>query len=408
MADTPATVSSLNGLFKEVYPDGIVDLIPNGTKIQKRVKFVPAAKELGKQYNQPVTLAYPNGYTFAAAGAGAFTLNDSNTGTMKNAALDGSQILLREQMDYEAAAKSNRGRNAFMDGTKLMFKNMQLSMRKTLECELLYGSMGLATVASYSNPTITVTTSEWAPGIWSGLEGRNITIYDGTTTTPRGTGKILSVDIVARTITLTADVSGTTGGDTIYFESAVSSEMSGIHKILANSGSLFGISASTYSLWKSISYSAGTAALTFAKVRKAVALAVAKGLDDDCELYVNPKTWDNLMDDLAALRRINDKSGKGSSYSIGADEIVFYSQNGKIAVVPSIYVKEGYAYGLCPEDWKRPGAQDVSFQTPGSMKDEIFFHLPTKAGFEVRAYTDQAVFCEAPGRQFLITGIVNA
>jgi hypothetical protein len=408
MADAPATVSSLNGLFKEVYPEGIKDLIPNGTKVQKRIPFIAASKELGKQYNQPVTLAYPNGYTFAAAGAGAFTLNDSNTGTMKNAALDGSQILLREQMDYESAAKSNRGRNAFMDGTKLMFKNMQLSMRKTLEVELLYGSMGLCTVLSYSNPTITVTTAEWAPGIWSGLEGRKVTVYEAATTTARGSTTIASVDIVNRTITLAADVSGTTTGDTVYFESAVSSEMSGIHKILSNTGSLFGISASTYSLWKSVSYSASSAALTFAKVRKAVALAVAKGLDDDCELYVNPKTWDNLMDDLAALRRINEKSGKSSSYSIGAEEIVFFSQNGKIAIVPSIYVKEGYAFGLCPEDWKRPGAQDVSFQTPGSMKDEIFFHLPTKAGFEVRAYTDQAVFCEAPGRQFVITGIVNA
>ena len=96
MADSPATVSSLNGLFKEVYPEGLRDLIPNGTKIQKRISFVRADKELGKSYNQPVVLAYPNGFTLAAAGAGAFSLNDSNTGTLKNASLDGSQILLRE------------------------------------------------------------------------------------------------------------------------------------------------------------------------------------------------------------------------------------------------------------------------------------------------------------------------
>lgn len=408
MADSPATVSSLNGLFKEVYPEGLRDLIPNGTKIQKRISFVRADKELGKSYNQPVVLAYPNGFTLAAAGAGAFSLNDSNTGTLKNASLDGSQILLREQMDYESAAKSARGRNAFMDGTKLMFKNMQMSMRKTIECELLYGSMGLATVASYSSPTITVTTAEWAPGIWAGLEGRKITVYNGTSSSARGSDTIASVDIEARTITLTTGVAGTTAADTIYFETAYGSEMSGIHKILSNSGLLFGISASTYSLWKSVSYSAASAALTFSKVRKAIALAVAKGLDDDCDLYCNPKTWDNLMDDLAALRRIVEKGGKGSSYQIGAEEIVFYSQNGKVAVTPSIYIKEGYAYGLCVDDWKRPGAADVSFNTPGASKDEIFFHLPTKAGFEARCYTDQAIFCEAPGRQFLITGIVNS
>jgi len=409
MADSPATVSSLNGLFKEVYPAGLKDLVPNGTKLQKRVPFIKSDKELGKSYNQPVVLAYPNGYTFAAAGAGAFDLNESNTGTMKNASLDGSQILLREQMDYESAAKSARGRNAFMDGTKLMFKNMQMSMRKTVESELFYGGIGLAVVSSYSNPTITVTTASWAPGIWAGLEGRKISVYDGVTTTPRGSAtKILSVDIEARTITLAADISGTTAADTLYFELANGSEMNGVHKILSNSGSLFGVSASTYSLWKSVSHSAASASLTFSKVRKGIAKAVAKGLDDDLDLFVNPLTWDNLMDDLAALRRIVDKGGKGSSYQIGADEIVFFSQNGKVMVTPSTYVKEGIAFGLVTEDWKRPGAADVSFNTPGSGKDEIFFHLPTKAGFEARCYTDQAIFCEAPGRQILYTNIVNS
>ena len=417
MADAPSTVATLNGLFKEVYPEGIRDLIPNGTKVQKLIKFVPATKELGKQYNQPVTLAYPNGFTFLAAGAGVTTLKDANTGTMKNAALDGSQIILREQMDYEAAAKSARGRNSFMDGTKLMFKNMQMSMRKRVEVELLYGGggdagVGLGQVASISSNTLTFTAASWAPGIWSGLEGSAVTVNNGTSTTERGTSTITAVDIEARTVTLASAPGGTATNDVVYYENAYpsggSQEMTGIHKILANSGSLFGISASSYSLWKSVSYAVGSVALTFSKVRKAISLAVAKGLDDDCTLLVNPKTWDNLMDDLAALRRFVEKGGKGASYQIGAEEIIFFSQNGKIAVVPSIYVKEGFAYGLCAEDWVRPGAADVTFNTPGSSKDEIFFHLPTKNGFEARAYTDQAVFCEAPGRQFLMTGIVNS
>lgn len=409
MTDAPNTVSTLNGLFKEVYGDDIAKLVPDGVKIQKMVPYVSKQKEFGNQYHQPVLLAYEQGFTFAAASAGAFTLNDSVNSVMKDATVTGSQIVLRAQMDYEAAARSAKGRNAFVDGTQLMFESMQKSMRKRLEVELLWGKKGLATVASYSNPTITVTTAEWAPGIWSGMEGASIDIYNGTS--KRGTGVILSVDLDARTITLTADVSGTTANDILYYAGAAvdtsgpDNEMAGIHKILSNTGSLFGISASTYTLWKSSSYSAGSAALSQAKIGAAVAQAVAKGLDDDCVIVVNPRTWNNLLSDQAALRRFADDSKMG--FSNGAKAIEFYSQNGMVSIEPSIFMKEGLAIGLQKDTWKRLGAADITFKTPG-YGDQIFFHIPTKAGFEVRCYTNQAIFSEAPGRNFLITGIVNS
>ena len=410
MADAPNTVTTLNGLFKEVYGDDIAMLVPDGTKLQKEVPFVTKQKELGNQYHQPVLLAYDHGFTFAGASAGAFTLNDTVAGVMKDASVTGSQIVLRAQLDYEAAARASRGRNAFVDATQLLFESMQKSMRKRLEVELLYGKKGLATVASYSAPTITVTTSEWAPGIWAGMEGASIDVYNGTT--KRGTGVISSIDLDARTITLVATVSGTAGGDILYYAGAAvdgsgpDNEMAGVHQILSNTGTLFGVSASTYTLWKASSYAAGSAALSQAKINAAVAKAVAKGLDDDVILMVNPSTWGNLLTDQAALVRNKGQEIKNVVVN-GAKSIEFFSQNGKIEVIPSIYVKEGMAFGLQKDTWKRIGAQDVSFKTP-SMGDNIFLHIPTKAGFEIRCYTNQAIFSEAPGRNFLITGIVNS
>ncbi len=55
MADAPETVATLNGLFKEQYADKLQDLVPNGTKFQKMVPFVPAEKELGKGWNHTGT-----------------------------------------------------------------------------------------------------------------------------------------------------------------------------------------------------------------------------------------------------------------------------------------------------------------------------------------------------------------
>ena len=44
-------VSTLNGLYKEVYADGHKDLVPSGLKLQKMIPFVPKQKELGNLYH---------------------------------------------------------------------------------------------------------------------------------------------------------------------------------------------------------------------------------------------------------------------------------------------------------------------------------------------------------------------
>ena len=54
----------------------------------------------------------------------------------------------------------------------------------------------------------------------------------------------------------------------------------------------------------------------------------------------------------------------------------------------------------------RVGSQDVSFKRPG-QGEEFFRDLENAAGYELRLYTDQALFCMAPGRSTLISSIVN-
>lgn len=404
MADNPSTLSTLNGLYKEVYADGHKVLVPEQAKVQKLIPF-SVKHQLGNAYHQPVLLSFEHGFTFAGSDAGAFSLNDAVASVMKDAQVTPSQILLKSQISYEAAARSAKGKNAFIDGTQLMFESMQKSMRKRLEVQMLYGQSGLGVVSSVSSAVLTLTAAEFAPGIWSGMEGALIDVRTSAGVS-RGSATIVSVDLDARTITLDAAPASTAATDVIYYYGAYGNEMAGIHKILTNSGSLFGISASTYTLWKASSYSAGSAALTQAKVGAAVAQAVAKGLDDDAVLMVNPKTWNNLLTDQAALVRHAGKDVK-AVVDNGSKEIKFYSQNGEIKIVPHTCVKEGHALGLTPDNWKRIGAVDVSFKTPG-YGDDIFLQISNKAGFEVRSYTNQAIFCEAPAKNFIITSITNS
>jgi hypothetical protein len=46
---------------------------------------------------------------------------------------------------------------------------------------------------------------------------------------------------------------------------------------------------------------------------------------------------------------------------------------------------------------------------PGREQQEDFFiELSNAAGYELRAYTNQALFCDTPARLIKVTGIVNS
>jgi hypothetical protein len=422
MADV---VNDLNSLAKEVFGDaGVPDLIPNMTKLQKAIPF--SQKEMtGLKYVQAVRLAYPNGFTHALGDgtAGAFSLQDSIGGTQKRAELTPSQILLRDQMSYEDAHKCAGGEKSFKEGTKYFFEGLQSSMRKRLEVQLFHGGSSLGICSSSANASatstvITMTAASWVPGVWVGNEGMQFNVYTSATSdTLVSSGAdavftLVSVDVPNRKITIsgtsggisTLDTSIASGGRAIFYVGAYEKEMTGVHGILSNTGTLFNIAGGTYAQWLAAQYAPTSGALTFAKVKKAIAQGVSKGLDEDLELYMHPSTWDDLNSDIAALRR-TDKS-EVAKVEIGSEEIVYHSQNGKTKLVPSIYCKEGFAYGLSVKNWKRIGSADVTFNTPG-FSGEMFLHLGTKAGVESRVYTSQAIICLAPAKQIYISNIVN-
>jgi hypothetical protein len=182
--------------------------------------------------------------------------------------------------------------------------------------------------------------------------------------------------------------------------------MAGLKKILTNTGTLFEISAATYDLWKGNSVTV-TGQLTMAKVLSSVSKAVQRGLDSDVVLLVNPSTWADLASNLAALRRFDGSYSKGKNSS-GSKEIEYYSQNGSIKIISYNIVKEGDFFIFPLDKVMRIGARDLSLNDPTRPQDEIFFTIPGKAGVGLRAYTNQAIFLEAPAQGVFGTGIVNS
>ena len=385
------------------------ELIPDMVKLLNMVKFMSKDKQPGNLYHQPVVLGLEHGITFASSDDDAFALQPAIAGAIKDAQVKGSPAVLRSILGYSAASRAAQGgAQAFMDATKFVVGNMLRSMAKKIEIEMLYGQVGYGVLSAAAGTLLTVSTAEWAPGIWAGSENMPIEVRDSSGNL-KGSAVVKSVDMGARTITTDAAIAGAAATDVIWHKGAYGNEFVGIHKIIEQTGlsTLFNIdvSASGFNLFKGNKYDAQSGALSFSKLNQAVARSVEKGLEGKVTALVNPRGWANMLSDQAALRKYDGSYSK-KKLENGSEALTFYSQNGEIEIIPSIYVKEGYAYLLSMEDFARVGSTDITFKRPGA--DGNFFRdLENASGYELRCYTDQAIFCAAPGRQTLIYGIVN-
>lgn len=406
-------VGNLNGLFKQVYADKLKDLIPDGVKLLNMIKF-SAKDKTGDKYNQPVILGMEHGVTFAASEEDAFSLNPAVAGQIKNAEVRGNALVLRSVIGYKAISASIGSESAFQEATKYLVANMLRSVTKKLEIEMLHGTKGYGKVAAQvlvGGTQIAIQDAEWAPGIWAGAEGMPITIVRAGEIVAGGgltpTLMVSSVNFETKTITLTAAVSvQLEEDDDIFHFGAHNREFKGIHAILEQqSGDLFNINQSSYNLFRGNIYDCQGDELSFDHLNNAVARAVEKGLDSRVVCMVNPRTWADLLTEQSALRKY-DSSYSSAKLEQGAKGLLFHSQNGEIEIIPSIYVKEGYAYMIEPSSFMRVGSQDVSFKRPG-FGDDFFRELDSAAGFELRCYCDQALFTSMPSHNVLIKGIVN-
>ncbi len=399
------TIGTLNGLFKEVYAKELVNLIPDGVKLLNRIPFAKKDATLGNLYHQPVILGHEHGVTFAGATDDAFTLNAAVAGSIKDAQVQGTQLVLRSVLGIAAASRASNGdAKSFMQATKFLVGNMLRSVTKKLEIEMLYGQVGYATLAvSAAVTVIPIPNAEWAPGIWAGSEDMPIEQRNAAGTLIKSMN-VVSVDFTARTVTVDGAATAITAGDVLWHKGAYGNEFAGIHRIITNTGTLFNINATTYSLFRGNSYASG-GVLTFAKVQDAIGKAVEKGLDNDVLIVVNPDVWSDLMVEQSALRKY-DASYSADAAKNGMAKLEFFGQNGMIEIVPSIYCKTGFGYVISPDEMMRIGSTDVTFNRPG--KDGEFFRdLENAAGYELRCYTDQALFCSAPAKNVLITGITT-
>lgn len=515
------TLATLNGFYKQIYGDSLINLIPESAKFIKDVPF-ERRKKLGDFYNVPVVLQAEQGFTYNDGDGTAFALNGALAMGTKNAQVRGAEKVLQSQISYKAAAAATSNKEAFADATSTLFENMVESMANRLELSSFYGqsdiaegrgsvptasttgqsaSFGVATFTRVTttatitttsphgfvegqkvyftddsgssvvpttglvlaNPTATtfqltvntgtnasasactispmvrtgsatnsfwfyVDRNQWSTGLWAGKVGAELQIFYDNNTTLISSGSdsvftIAAIDPLYKRIRITSSPTGTSAIETavgtkanfdtglrVYFNGTYTGsaykDFIGIDGIITKSGTLFGIDNTVYSLFKGNEYTA-SGALSLNSIIAATENAVAQGLMEDVCAYVPISAWNVLASAQSGLR-MYDQSYKNGIAENGVQSLAFYGANGKIEIEPHPILKAGEVFIIPKKQFIRVGATDVTFQTPGMDSTEIFLQLPSNAGYEVRAYADQALLCMAPAKCTKVTGFTVA
>jgi len=433
MADSAYNAAALNGMTKTVHANKEINLtIQEPSLVADDIPFVAAQLRPGNIFEQPVYLTQEHGHTAKEGSArDAHVLNDAVAATSLPSQVRGSEYTLRSVLSYGMISSMLSGRSgedmrrAFSSLVKTARENQQRASRFIRDYQLLYGGLeggsaaigagGLGIIESQSGSgttrTFVFTAASWAPALWSGAVGRRLDgVATAATTILNTTGPVIvtGVSTAARSITTSgadADLTAWVATTRVFVRGFVGNEMAGIVRVALNTGTINGISSTTYPEWTGTT-STVVGALSFEKVMRAMIRSADFGNTGTTRFKVSNGAWMDIMTDLSALRQYADKA-KGKLEQ-GASDLTFYGPNNmRLEFVPSSMIKGGIAIGYIPDKCARIGTQDDQDSVNGSEKTAIFFDLPGVNGAEMRRYWNQSFYTPEPTSLIYISGIVN-
>jgi hypothetical protein len=422
--------TDLIGIYKRTFASRIIDLTKNENPLLDSLSF---EQKIGENFQQPVDLTLEQAFTAAVnttlpSGTGYGGYLEPIAGLTDRALVTPFSIHGRMSVSYTAlseAAKS--GDQAFTSAAAHIIKRGTRSHAKRLEIQLLRGRRGIGVVESVSGAgtsrAIVLTASSWAEGIWSGMTGARLDLYDGLGTQASPWLKTAQASTITVTSvvpsTRTVNVSGTdaaTGlqliaaGVLLTFETATvaenaenTMEMPGLKQWARNTGSLFNISAATQPLWAGNVYSDSVGTPSLAKFIDALTSPSSYGLMNAISIgVIPPRALNTLISDQAALRRYgaSEKTGKN-----GFSVLEFNVQTGTLRMQPHAYQSDGEFDIYCPESAVRIGSTEIEFINRNNGVERLVLESATSPSGEMRSLSNQTLFCPAPRHLVTASGM---
>jgi len=341
------------------------------------------------------------------------------------------EITERLRIPFGTIASLETGNAAtFFDTQMLKLLSVQKAEIRDVEWALIYGQQAIAKVTaigSWGTPAanqivLTLDHASISDALLAGMENAPLDAYSAVTS-----GSLLNANLACTVMAVNLDAtSGGSPAPTITIKNTNSTdqtaitnqatpwylfrrstygyEMPGLITQAQNTGSLFGVTYSSYSLLQAVQNTA-VGQPSMSAMLALAARAQSRGLEEDVEVWISPKGFNNAMVDIAALRRIGGGDYNPGKLQNGAKAVEFFCQSGSLRLVSHPFMKNGELLGVAPSNLARIGAKDITDNLAGL---DLSVMQASNNAFEFRLFTNQAIVNIAPAQSFLGTGVTLA
>jgi hypothetical protein len=403
--------STMNTMLKDSWSKFISKLVPDEHLLQREMPF-RYVEDLGGRYILPLVTRLAQGSTFHAAGS-AQNLNPAVSPTYPRFIVDAPALTYRDRVTYEMMRRAGND-TYYKNEVEPILQGLKVSHTGMCESMLLYGQAanGWGTVNAVAGNVLTIDTAEWALGLWLDRLGALFDVYTAGDVFVK-TVELTNVDAANRQLTVD-NGAGIVATNKLRPNSAslsANNEIKGIHSILTETTTMFGVPLATEPLLRGTQVPLGGNPLTFGRVLRAITQASYFGFAGKGMLLVNPLGYRDMINEMEGARNFGGDQYKVERMDRGVEVLQFYGPKGSVSIYGHDKVKEGFAYGMMMNTWEKVGVSEITLQNTvnvGGKSDYFLFPLQDANAYELRTYSQYSVVCRKPAANFVITGIVNA
>jgi hypothetical protein len=423
------TNSTQGGLFKIRYGE-VIDLTEKKFTLQDMWKF-DATNTIGDTFNDDILVTMSHGFVQGGLNdLSGLTVTTDRPSTSVQSAVSSAPVLAFRNVTYAEHIRAEKaGAQAFATFLDKRVLGLINGLRTKVEMNMLYGrstdgigsvnaisGTGTSRVLTFTSDATATHYNTFAQGMWTGLEGIELDLatYAAPTVVINTNAPLVLTAVSAGTITVSCN--STDGGllDTalgavccLFLRGTCNIGAYGLDYAMRATGStsVWGIAVNSYSNWIGNTQSLAGNRLTFEDLLIAAATIENRGYEGKLKLLINPKTFQNLISDQAALRQYVGE-GLPSEFATGARKLLFGTGGTVIEVAKHKFIKPREGFLVREDGGRRVGSTDITSGTAGMGDFRV--NLYNISSWQYRLFADMAFYHPFFSHCLKFTDINNA
>lgn len=390
-------------------------LVPSLSFIYQIAQFEKTEYISGKCF-VTVYAEWPQGHTLMAPGSNQDT-NPSNSPDYPKAEVPIPSMSFTQAITYEQLERmSNDKVYTYRDIIPKM-EQMKMSHVSMIESINLYGldSNGFGDISAKTGNRLTFTAQNYAKGLFVDRGGGFMDVYRGGV----WTGDKIRVrgpanDAVNTVIIDPADVGKVAVADVLRPAAEgqyLTREYKGIIPILNETTTSFGVDLGQFPLFMGSRIDNNNAPLKFENLLAAMiktSFYCDYSENSDAVVLMSPLSFGDVVKEVEDVRTFGGAQYDTKRVQRGMLQgVEVFGPNGVFTMLAHPKLKAQHAVGLRYNSWISPGVCDIKLLDKGTGNGNFgpLYDVPQSLRFEYKTYSQKALFCHEPAKQFLIYNI---